>query len=398
MVLTSLPPDHYSTLARSTYWGHIMKFYQLAAALICNIYAFVTVAADVSNEHKAIALLNSIETGDTRAIEYVNPDKYIQHNLAVADGLKGFGEVMKMLPPGSAQVNVVRHFQDGDYVVTHTDYNFFGPKIGFDVFRFEDGKIVEHWDNLTDKVKTPNPSGRTQLDGETRVSDFDKTLENKALVASFVTDVLIAGQFNKLSDYISTTEYLQHNTGIADGLNGLSEGLASMASEGIQMRYTDHHKVLGQGNFVLAISEGWLGGEHVSFYDLFRIARGKIVEHWDVIEPIAEEADRKNTNGKFNFIHTDVVEVATFSLKEGVSAEVFRPIDKQVETTYITKQPGFISRKSGMTTDNLWRVVVHWESFEDADASMASFMAAPATEAFMKHLDPSTMVMRRFVN
>ncbi|MGM9747540.1 MAG: hypothetical protein ACI3ZN_01955 [Candidatus Cryptobacteroides sp.] len=32
------------------------------------------------------------------------------------------------------------------YGIAHTDYNFFGPKIGFDIFRFEDGKIVEHWD------------------------------------------------------------------------------------------------------------------------------------------------------------------------------------------------------------------------------------------------------------
>jgi len=34
------------------------------------------------------------------------------------------------------------------YVFAHTEYNFFGPKIGFDVFRFEDGLIVEHWDTI----------------------------------------------------------------------------------------------------------------------------------------------------------------------------------------------------------------------------------------------------------
>ena len=40
-------------------------------------------------------------------------------------------------------MNTVRAFEDGDYVVLHTDYNFYGPKVGFDIFRFEDGKIVE---------------------------------------------------------------------------------------------------------------------------------------------------------------------------------------------------------------------------------------------------------------
>ena len=109
----------------------------------------------MSNTDKAVALLNSIESGDQTAISYVNPEKYIQHNLAVGDGLAGFGEALQALPEGSAKVNVVRAFADGDFVFTHTDYNFFGPKVGFDVFRFEDGLIVEHWDNLTEKSREP---------------------------------------------------------------------------------------------------------------------------------------------------------------------------------------------------------------------------------------------------
>ena len=98
----------------------------------------------LSNQEKAIALLNSIQSGDQTAVAYVNADKYTQHNLAVGDGLAGFGAALAALPEGSARVNIVRSFTDGDFVVTHTDYNFFGPKDGFDVFRFEEGLIVEH--------------------------------------------------------------------------------------------------------------------------------------------------------------------------------------------------------------------------------------------------------------
>ena len=43
-------------------------------------------------------------------------------------------------------MNTVRASVDGEFVVAHTEYNFFGPKIGFDVFRFEHGRVVEHWD------------------------------------------------------------------------------------------------------------------------------------------------------------------------------------------------------------------------------------------------------------
>ncbi len=67
------------------------------------------------------------------------------------------------------------------------------------------------------------------------------------------------------------------------------------------MVYTTNHIVLGEGNFVLAVSEGTFAGQPTSFYDLFRVANGKIAEHWDVMETIMPEADRKNTNGKFNF-------------------------------------------------------------------------------------------------
>ena len=74
------------------------------------------------------------------------------------------------------------------------------------------------------------------------------------------------------------------------------------AENGLVMEFEKTHKILAEGNFVLTISEGKFGkGEPTSFYDLFRLEDGKIVEHWDVIEIIIPEAARKNTNGKFNF-------------------------------------------------------------------------------------------------
>ena len=89
---------------------------------------------------QVVALLKAIETGAQEPVAVINPTKYIQHNLAAADGLAGFGALLKQLPKGSAKVNTVRAFEDGDFVFTHTEYNFFGPKIGFDIFRFENGQ------------------------------------------------------------------------------------------------------------------------------------------------------------------------------------------------------------------------------------------------------------------
>ncbi len=253
----------------------------------------------VSNKIKVVALLKSIETGDSGPVVYINPDKYIQHNLAIGDGLAGFGAVLQALPKGSAKVNTVRAFQDGDFVFTHSEYNFFGPKIGFDIFRFEDGKIVEHWDNLQETPSDPNPSGRRMTDGPTTVSDLAKTEFNKALVKRFVEDVLVKGEMDKLPAYFVDDNYIQHNPMIADQLSGLGAALEAMGQKGISMKYDHIHQVLGEGNFVLVASEGSFGGKHTVFYDLFRVLDGKIAEHWDTIESIPPEAEWKNKNGKF---------------------------------------------------------------------------------------------------
>ncbi|WP_074410285.1 nuclear transport factor 2 family protein [Aquimarina megaterium] len=254
----------------------------------------------LSNKEKVVALLTSLETGDQKPVSYINPNKYTQHNLAVADGLEGFGALLQNAPERGFKAKVVRTYQDGDYVFAHTEYDFFGSKVGFDVFRFENGLIVEHWDNLLEK-KASNPSGHTQTDGPIEVKDLDKTEVNKSLVKDFVSTILMKGELDKLANYFDDDNYIQHNPAIGDGLSGLGEALGEMAAQGISMVYSKNHIVFGEGNFVLSISEGTFADEPTSYYDLFRIENGKIAEHWDVMEPILSESEWKNKNGKFNF-------------------------------------------------------------------------------------------------
>ena len=255
-------------------------------------------ATMTTQKHQVIDLLKAIETGAAGPDAVINPEKYIQHNLGGADGLAGFAALLAQLPNGSARVDTVRVFQDGEFVFTHTDYDFFGPKIGFDIFRFENGRIVEHWDNLQ-TTAGPNPSGRRMTDGPTLPSDLSLTEENKALVRRFVVDILVNGRMEKLTGYFDGDRYIQHNPQISDGLSGLGAALKAMADAGVTMTYDRIHRVLGEGNFVLVVSEGSFAGKPTSFYDLFRIENGKIAEHWDTIEAIPPRAEWKNDNGKF---------------------------------------------------------------------------------------------------
>lgn len=250
----------------------------------------------------ALALINTFASGDTEKAASLLAEGYIQHNLAYGTGRDAFVSSVAYLAsaPVKTTVNNIRAFEDGDKVFLQTVYNFAGAgeQVAFDIFRFdEEGKIVEHWDNLAEKA-APNPSGHTQIDGTMEKKDVDAE-ETRKVVAGFVGDVLRGENPDKLTSYFDGDTYIQHNTGIADGLSGLGTALAALAEQGIQMIYTRTYQVLADGNYGLAVSEGTFGGAPTAYYDLFRVEDGKITEHWDVMETIADPSTWQNENGKF---------------------------------------------------------------------------------------------------
>lgn len=135
-------------------------------------------------------LLKSIETGDPAPVSVVNENKYIQHNPQTHEGGEGLAVLFKRLSQSSPKVNIVRVFEDGDFVFAHTEYDFSARNIGFEIFRFEEGQAVEHWDNIQRRMG-PNDSGHSMVDGSIEVADQNLTEVNRASVASFVEAVLI---------------------------------------------------------------------------------------------------------------------------------------------------------------------------------------------------------------
>lgn len=273
------------------------------AVAIATTACSTTAIGTAPSDHKAlsVAVLKSFETAGGTALDALHPSRYTQHNPNVPDGpaaVKGF---IQALPKGSVRVQTVRTFQDGDYVFLHSEYELYGPKIAFDIFRFDGDKIVEHWDNLQDKAAAPNPSGHTMIDGASVVQDLDKTTANKELVRTFVDDILLHGRMNRFAGYFDGDNYLQHNPLVADKVSGLGAALQEFAKKGLTIKYDRIHAVLGEGNFVLVVSEGSFAGKPTTYYDLFRVQGGKIAEHWDVLEDIPPRERWKNPNGKFGF-------------------------------------------------------------------------------------------------
>lgn len=252
-----------------------------------------------NNKEDICRLLKGIETGDPATVAIVNEEKYIQHNPQTYEGSEGLAELFKRLSKTSPRVNVVRVFEDGDFVFAHTEYDFSSRNIGFEIFRFENGQAVEHWDNIQ-KREGPNLSDHSMVDGETKVIDGEVTESNRTMIQSFVEDALIQGNVETLGDYINQEYYVEHNPRFSDDLVELSGALSkSSTDDSVSIKYEKCHHLLADGNFVLSVCEGYANQIPSSFFDLYRLKDGKIVEHWDTTEAIPPRNKWKNSNGKF---------------------------------------------------------------------------------------------------
>ena len=259
----------------------------------------------MTNKEIVGTFLGAVANQDTATMRNMANADYIQHNPFIPTGLEPFIGMLPILKENGTYAENVRMFQDGNYVFMHNIWKNAQPfgaeeMVAFDIIRIdENGKVAEHWDALTPLV-IETASGRTQTDGPSKATDLDQTEANKALAKSMVEDLLMGKNPDKITDYISAEQYHQHNPEMKDGLAGLGEAIAYLIEQNNMFQYTKIHKVLGEGDFVLTISEGnWSGKKH-AFYDLIRFENGKAVEHWDVIQPIPTEG-LANENGMFEF-------------------------------------------------------------------------------------------------
>ena len=277
----------------------------LTATAVTALLATNALADDTASIKPIVgAFLGAVLQGDVDTMrDLANPD-YIQHNPFIPTGLEPFIEMLPVLQEAGTTAENIRMFEDGNYVFMHNIWRDAAPfgadtMVSFDIIRVdENGKVAEHWDALQPLV-TETASGRTQTDGPTEVTDLDKTEENKALAVALVEDVLMGRDPSRITDYISAENYAQHNPFIKDGLAGIVEAVEALTAQNNMFQYAEIHAVLGEGNFVLTVSEGQWNGTTNVFYDLFRMEDGMIVEHWDVIQPVPTE-DLANTNGMFS--------------------------------------------------------------------------------------------------
>ena len=248
------------------------------------------------------AMIDIFRNKDATAVDRYFGETLIQHDPNLTDGLAGMkafaADVARS--PG-ADITIYRTLVDGDFVLLHSRYQgvarYGGPAIAFDLFRFSDGKIAEHWGGQ-EPQEPRNPSGRTQVDGPTEIADRDKTEANRTLIRTYRETVMVSLRFDRIEEFIDDARYAQHAAKIGDGIARLRDRIASVAKAGGQL-YLTPRRFVAEGNFVLVLTEGAIPSGPTALYDLFRIENGKIVEHWDVLSPIPPREQWKNSNGPF---------------------------------------------------------------------------------------------------
>jgi predicted SnoaL-like aldol condensation-catalyzing enzyme len=256
-----------------------------------------------TQEKRAVLqLLAAYGTGDESAFDVINPKKFIQHDPEIGDGLAGMKGWLATIPAGQISVKPVRVLVDGPYVAVHSETTLpSGNTTSWDIFRFEQDQITEHW-NTRQPINPPNSAGHTELDGQATVTDPEATESNKSLAWKAMATVFRDGDLSQYGEPIwNAAGYIQHTEGVnADGIAGSLSLVEQFIGSGAAV-YTKIDKVIGEGNFVLVISEVNVSGTPFSFYDLFRMEKGKIAEHWDVLQPLTPLDQAKNINGQFNF-------------------------------------------------------------------------------------------------
>jgi predicted SnoaL-like aldol condensation-catalyzing enzyme len=248
------------------------------------------------------AMIDIFRKKDATAVDRHFDESFIQHDPNLADGLAGMKSfAAEVASSPAADITIYRTLVDGDLVLLHSRYEgvarHAGPAIAFDLFRFKDGKIVEHWGGQEPEAP-PNLSGRTQVDGPTEVRDRDKTEANRTLVRMYRETVMVSLRFDRIEEFIEGAHYAQHASKIGDGIARLRDRIASVAKEGGKL-YLTPRRFVAEGNFVLVLTEGDLPSGPTALYDLFRVENGKIVEHWDVLTPVPPRDRWKNANRPF---------------------------------------------------------------------------------------------------
>ncbi|HEY5751483.1 MAG TPA: hypothetical protein VIU12_35735 [Chryseolinea sp.] len=230
----------------------------------------------------------AIGQGNQEVAEQRIADDYIQHSASGGPGKAALLEALAMLKqmpkPENPPKPFMRIIADGDYVVLHMLITFGGQTmIVLDMVRLQNARFAEHWDAIQLMTEA---IAQTAIEGPTQINDPEQTASNKQRIADFAQAVLKEGQWERAADFVSPG-IITHDPEARPGLPGWKAMLQGYTLEKI-------YRIVGEGNFVMTQSRVFQNETPYACYDIYRLDKTKIVEHWRVKQPIPATLHHNN--------------------------------------------------------------------------------------------------------
>ncbi len=250
-----------------------MKQIQFNKQLILDFYSQVIGQRDINYAHTIIA------------------EDYIQHNPFIQSGRAGVIAVLEQLKqvpqdPNAAANNTLWVMNEGNLLGTYLKVDFMGKKqIVMDLFRVDQGLIVEHWDAIqeTDTPRFMEIPAIPEMINEVKTTNI---YQNKHRVQTYLREVWQKQQYQLLDEFVSPNVAFYHPA------MGKKEDKLQAYQQSITLQKA--HRVIAEGDFVMVQCSAAIQGEASVLYLIYRLEQGKIAEGWSASQSVPAQALHHN--------------------------------------------------------------------------------------------------------
>jgi predicted SnoaL-like aldol condensation-catalyzing enzyme len=118
-----------------------------------------------------------------------------------------------------------------------------------------------------------------------------ETTSNKIIVAQFYKKIVGQRDSSLINTYVRE-DYIQHSAAGRDGRQALYEMVEFLKTlPKPQETESPVKRLIGDGDMVMIQLDIRFMGKRMVVVDLFRVAEGKLAEHWDAVQEIAADND-----------------------------------------------------------------------------------------------------------
>ena len=255
-----------------------------------------------------------VNAGQIEAADTMLAEGYIQHSPVLRTGRKAFKEIFSVVPrreiPDMVEPPLVASIAEGNLVVMSLlervaarEGSRAATTTHFNLFRIEDGRLAEHWHSVRtppgSDVPLPEQGGPQPVRGaageaqQALLQSADPAIaRNKRFVFDLWRQVVEAGHEELAGRYVDAS-FIEHDPRGASGIEGLTAHFATRRDRPVEPWIrAPVVAIVAERDLVTLVTAQELPHPHhagrrytTTWFNMFRIAGGRIVEHWNAATP-----------------------------------------------------------------------------------------------------------------